>query len=134
MRQTRENYKLEKAFMEHPKGKSLTIPDESFTVQQLMERMVAGIPTITNVPYDIDDEEGNHDDEDLEAFSRMDITDQEEILEQHREVIEAKTTYKEKAAKKKAEEKAQKDLDDYYEKRKKKEDENNAKKSVATQH
>lgn len=121
--------------MEHPKGKSMTIPDESYTIQQLMERMMAGIPAQVNQPYDIDDDdEAVHDDEDLEQFGRLDITEKEEILQEAEEVVKVKRkheTKKEEERKKKEEEER---LEKAYQERKKKEDEDNAKKSVSTQH
>lgn len=109
----------------------MTIPDDSFTVQQLMDRMLAGIPTNVNTPYDIDDnDETGHEDEDLEAFSRMDITEKEDILKEASKVIEAKRRKEEKEAS----DKKKKDEDEAFEKRyterKKKDEEDNEKKTL----
>lgn len=121
--------------MEHPKGKSMTIPDEAYTVQELMNRMISGIPTHTSEPYDIDDDdEVGHDDEDLEAFSRLDITEQEEILVEAEQVVKESQKMKKKRDQEESKKKKDEEFEKQYQERKKKEEEDNAQKSVATQH
>ena len=38
------NFKLEAKDLENKKGKSLTVPDQSFTVQEILLKFTSGIP------------------------------------------------------------------------------------------
>jgi hypothetical protein len=89
---------------ETPKGVSLTVPDDSYTIQELLARHEAGlgfgIQRLGN--FDLDDDE-EHDAIDMNQYQNMDITEKEAL---HREMKgikdEAETTLK---ARKKAKEK-----------------------------
>lgn len=60
-------------------GKSATIPDQSMTIQQLMDRAMAGIPPDVREMYF--EEEMDHDDFDLSQIPNMDIAEASELLE-----------------------------------------------------
>ena len=80
---SKQNWKLLKSDKETPKGKSLTVPDDSYTVQELLEKHAQGIMMSTK-PVLWPDEDHTLDDPDLEDFNRQPIGDREEIA---REII-----------------------------------------------
>lgn len=79
------NFKLKKSDMETPSGKSLTVPDDSFTVQELLERNTRGLPLTGREGVFIDD--SDIEDDDLEKFNRQDITDRFETAQRAGEIV-----------------------------------------------
>ena len=87
---TARTYELKDEFMEHPTGKSETIPDDSYTIAELLAKFQAGIPLNQRQGYFDENEEGDeadHDNVDLEKFSTLDISEQAELLAEARENI-----------------------------------------------
>lgn len=108
-RNSRMNYELKSEFMEHPKGKSMAVPDDSYTIRELIERFQNGIPLsqhMGNFDENVEGEEADHDDQDLEKFNKMDIAEQSEILREARELMLTEREKKERdlQAKRQAEE------------------------------
>lgn len=84
---SRYNFKLEANDMETTKGVSMTVPDETYTVQELLERHQMGLPVGGKVPvYDLepDEEEGI----DMNQFQQLELAEQAEILAQKGDTIE----------------------------------------------
>ncbi|AXH76190.1 MAG: hypothetical protein [Microviridae sp.] len=99
------NFQLKKKDMEQPKGKSLTIPDDTYTVSELLERHARGLPLAGRPGTFIEDTD--IEDDDLEAFNRMDITDRFEAAERAGQIVREEHEHKEnKKKKKEAEERA----------------------------
>lgn len=95
----RYKYELKKADMETPIGKSMAVPDDSYTIKEILERHANGmIPAIGK--DGMYDEDPDHDDIDLGELNRSDLAEKHEILEQTRS-----THFKISEAKKKADEK-----------------------------
>ncbi|AXH77916.1 MAG: hypothetical protein [Microviridae sp.] len=89
------NYTMTKADMEHPSGKSLTVPDDTYTVQEMLERHARGLPLAGRDGIYIDD--SDIEDHDLEEFNRGDITDRHEMAEAAGQVVREEETKKKKA-------------------------------------
>lgn len=66
--------------LEIPKGKSLTVPDDALSVKDFLTRYTLGTaPGIGVNPIFLD---GEHDDEDMDAFARMDFAERAEVVTQ----------------------------------------------------
>lgn len=78
-------FRLEKADCETPVGVSLTVPDEAYTVQQLMERFVNGqrIPD-TLFRDGVFDTGSSFDSDDLEKVRDSDFADRDEVIARER--------------------------------------------------
>lgn len=102
----RQNWKLTKADMETPRGRSETEEDQAYTIKELLVRFTQGLPLNQGNGFYADgDDDPDLDAIDLEDFNRMDITEQEELVNQvseARKVAEI-TTKAQKAAKMKKE-------------------------------
>lgn len=107
---SRFNFKLKKSDMEKGGGISMTVPEDSYTIKELVDRYERGeaIPVARISLYDeVDNREPDFDDEDSNQFLSDDITDQYEKMQNNREKVAALKSdlnnwEKEKAAKKKA--------------------------------
>lgn len=78
---TQRQYVLLEKDMETPKGVSMTVEDDSYTVKQLLEKFARGIdPMISKVPLELGDEDATLDDMDLNEVQRMDLVEREELL------------------------------------------------------
>lgn len=75
-RQNAASFKLPKGYGEKPIGVSETVPDESLTVRQILDRYSRGLPTGSRQPTF--DSEATLDSEDLEKIKTMDLYEQEE--------------------------------------------------------
>lgn len=103
---------------------SMTVQEDSFTIQQLMERHLAGMPLEGKTTMDFESED--EDDLDLESFNRMDLTEKDEVIRNIKKDISEKQEYLEelKAAQEAAELEAKKAL----------EKQDTVKQSVSSQH
>lgn len=81
---------------EIPVGKSLTVPDDSLSVRDFLDKFTRGTaPQIGVNPIYLD---GEHDDEDMDAFTRMDFADRQEVIDQvGRDMALAREKYEELA-------------------------------------
>lgn len=75
---------LSQSHLEHPKGVSMTVPDESLTVKEILERFRRGQPLSIHTRDTLYDPDSNFDSQDLEEVSRMDITDRSELAQELR--------------------------------------------------
>lgn len=71
--------------MEFPTGESMTIPDQSYEIKDLVKKMAAGVdPAISKVAsYGGDDDEIDFDDIDLNQAQHADFTEVDEIKREH---------------------------------------------------
>lgn len=79
------NYVPRSQDRETPKGKSLTVPDDSYTIRQIIERSQNGLPV--NVGHEAGypfEENNDFDSHDIESIQRMDLSEQYEKLEEIR--------------------------------------------------
>ena len=68
--------------------KTLTIPDASYTIRELLDRHSRGMATeIGNAPQYPFDKDMDHDDVDLEELARMDMAERQKIVEETKERI-----------------------------------------------
>lgn len=67
-------------------GDSLTVPDEAYTIPELVRKSMAGISPDINLMSNYDDAEVNHDDIDISAFSHADLVDKHEAAKRAVEV------------------------------------------------
>lgn len=108
------NFKLRKEDMETTTKEVVTVPDDSYTVKELLERHQAGIPISLKVPeYDLQDEDSeDHEAIDMEQFQKLEPTEQQEIADIHAETLKKhreKLNKEEAERKKKESEKAEND-------------------------
>lgn len=77
---------------EIPYGDSQTVPDDALSVKDFLTRFTLGTaPSIGVNPIYLD---GEHDDEDMDAFARMDFAEREEVITQvMTDVASAKVEY-----------------------------------------
>lgn len=93
------------AGMEHPVGESLTVPDETYTIREIVERFVRGNEIDESfLRSESEDSGADFDSEDLEKVSGMDLFDREELLQETKSKIESSKVFLEKQ--KKAKERA----------------------------
>jgi len=89
---TKADFKIDKMnYVRNPKikdwGKSVTIPDESFTIRQLLNRHANGI-NFDNVKTPFYEEQASFTTKSIHELQKMDITDKLQYLEQHRSEME----------------------------------------------
>lgn len=90
---------------EHPTGESLTVPDETYTIREIVERFVRGNDIDDSLVRDESNDSGaDFDSEDLEKVPHMDLFDREELLEETKTKIANAKVFLEKQ--KKAKERA----------------------------
>lgn len=78
-------YKPKPEQQETPKGVSLAIPDDSYTVRELLQKHTQGIdPAIARIPYF--DEDVDHDS--LDKTKELDLFEREELLQQNKNYIQ----------------------------------------------
>ena len=80
------------------KGTSVTVPGESYTIQELFQRSQSGIDLPVRNQYYGDD--SSLDDHDLEKINSLDLVEQEIALQQASQVIEKAKQKKEPATQK----------------------------------
>lgn len=82
---------------ETPVGKSVTVPDEALTIQEILTRSMQGLPTGNAQPgtYNLDINSDNFDDHDVEKLQLLDPYDRELLArdlaaknEQHKKYLE----------------------------------------------
>lgn len=78
----------EPTLFEKTVGPSMTIPDDSMSVQQLMERALNGIPPERRAMY-FNEEEMDHDDVDYSKLKDLDMVEASELLAATRVKFEA---------------------------------------------
>lgn len=105
---------LEERHKEHPQGESMTVPDETLTIKEIMKKHVRGMrmaEELMRTP--VYDSGADFDSEDLEEVARMDIFEREQVLETHKEKIrEAQEKQKKFLEERDKKKKAQKDGSD----------------------
>lgn len=110
------NFKVKKDHLENPKGESMTIVGESWTIPELLARSAQGlnIGSGRNETYDPDDVD--FDDVDMSKLSRSDIVEKAErlqlTLDKEIEVARGKWKEKKEAEKKEADKKEAEKKDD----------------------
>lgn len=84
---SRYNFVLTKEDMETSTMKSLTVPDETYTVKEILEKSKNGlIPSLSGKAFYMENEM-DHEDDDLDKFNRSDMQEKAEILERARETV-----------------------------------------------
>lgn len=75
------NWKLKDRHKEHPSGLSETVPDDSYTIADLVKKFASGVdPAISKIAnYGGDDDEVDFDDIDMQKAAQADYTDVDEI-------------------------------------------------------
>lgn len=94
---TSANYVVEPSKRTVITGKSETIQGDGETVGQLLNKLVKGMP-VAYKAANWADEEMNHENWDLEAFTKMDRIDQEYVIEGMKEMAIQLKKYQEKEA------------------------------------
>lgn len=104
------NWQLTAADMEHPKGESETIQNNAWTIEEILTRFTQGLPLGTGTGIYLDgDEDPDIDSQDMMEFDRMDITEQEELIQDAKaRKNESEAKIKAHKAEKEAQEKAAK--------------------------
>lgn len=75
------NFQIQEKDMEHPKGKSLTVPNDVMSIEEILERSQNGyLPPIQRAGI-LGTEESEFDDDDLEMMGRLELSEQKEIAE-----------------------------------------------------
>lgn len=95
---------------ETPTGKSLTVPDDTYTVAELLERHARGLPLAGRPGAYVDD--SDIEDDDLEKFGRLDVTDRFEIAQKAAEIVREEHTHQE-SKKEKAKQKERTEFEDW---------------------
>jgi len=88
------DFRLTSRDRERPIGRSLTIPDDSYSIQDLLQRHLDGMaPDVLKSPlYDLqadEDSDQGHDLEDMSKFPDLDFADQDSVLRSARMVQDA---------------------------------------------
>lgn len=83
---TQYNHKPSKEDLEHNFGPSLTVPDQSLSVSELLRRHRAGLP-IDGKKMTFYDDEGNQETMEFPDVRKMDISEIQEMIEKNREYI-----------------------------------------------
>lgn len=85
--QLKHNWKLRKHHKEVPVGESLTVPDDSYSIKDLIKKYAAGLdPGVTKLAsFSGEDEEVEYDDTDLAGAAREDIAHVHETMREHAE-------------------------------------------------
>lgn len=84
MLQNKREWVLSQSHLEHPKGVSMTVPDESLTIKEILERFRRGQPLSIHTRETLYDPDATFDSQDLEEVGRMDITDRSELSQELR--------------------------------------------------
>lgn len=104
----KNTYKSRPEDWETPKGKTETIQDDSYTIQDILQLHAQGIYTGVKDNADWGDDNEDFDAPDLEEVSRMDIQDKLRVHEEHlgkvRKAKKAQADWEAEEAKKKKEE------------------------------
>lgn len=75
---SRKRVKVMDLQKEIPRGESQTVPDDALSVKDFLKRYTLGTaPAIGVNPIFLD---GEHDDEDMDAFARMDFAERDEVI------------------------------------------------------
>ena len=70
------------------KHKSFTVPDQAYSVEELLARHHAGMLTDVVTPSYFPDEQSDFDDDDLEAVNRMDYMDRVDLMKLRQEAAQ----------------------------------------------
>ena len=70
------------------KHKSMTTPDQAYTIEELLARHHAGMLTDISTPSYFPDEQSDFDDDDLEAVNRMDYMDRVDLMKLRQEAAQ----------------------------------------------
>ncbi|QCQ85051.1 hypothetical protein [Blackfly microvirus SF02] len=77
---TQYNYKVDRSFYETGGGTSLTVPDETLSIKEILNKYVKGqnMSDMLSRQTGFNSEESNFDDPDLDALKRLDEIDRKE--------------------------------------------------------
>jgi hypothetical protein len=83
--QLKNGWRLRPHQKEHPKGLSQTVPDDSYSIKDLIRKFAGNLdPNITLLgEYNGEDEEVDYDDLDVSAHNRSDLSEQQETRERN---------------------------------------------------
>ena len=76
------NFKLEAKDLENKEGKSLTVPDQSFTVQEILLKFTSGIPLNIGLEVEYEGDDPSFDDIDETRQPDFDLADATNALNQ----------------------------------------------------
>lgn len=93
-------FKIGESDVEHPVGKSMTVPDQAFTIQDILDKYTQGVDVGNYREGVYDSADADFDDMDLEKVPHMDLVERENLLEQ---VQQTQKTLNEKIKKSKSE-------------------------------
>lgn len=97
------NFRLRESDVEGARrGKDMTVPDQSYTVKELLIKHAQGIDPLVSRGGVFDTEDMGHDDPDFEKVSTMDLSDRQEIVEQAQSVVSSFRREKKERAKARA--------------------------------
>lgn len=81
-------FRLKPEHMEHPTGVSMTVPDETLTIRQILEKHVRGMKIAEELyKQPMYDSGADFDSEDLESVSRIDLFERELMAERQKENV-----------------------------------------------
>lgn len=97
------NFTLGKKDIEIPRGKSMTVPDDSFTVAEIIEKTLSGMPPAINQNYFyVEGEDPDFDDPDHEDIQRMSLDEKHTLSEESKSIQAQAKAVVESEKKKKA--------------------------------
>lgn len=70
-----QHFKLESQDMEHPSGVSITIPDESYTIKDLVQKFSQGIDPSISKLAEYSEDSDDHDQPDMRKLATADLSD-----------------------------------------------------------
>lgn len=79
--QDKRTYTLTVVHMTTPVGASVTVPDDTLTIKQIMDKHVHGMNVISQMAKTPIYSGGDHDSEDMEALMRMDLADRSQMAD-----------------------------------------------------
>lgn len=108
--QLKHGWSFRKEFKEHPVGESQTVPDDSYTIQELIKKYASGLdPEISKLgQYNGEEDEVDFDDVDYANEVRQDIA---EVTEKMREAAQRQATLLQQMEEAKAKKAVEKETD-----------------------
>lgn len=88
LRPLNKDWRLKAEHCETPKGESMTVPDETLTIREIVEKHIRGqriADTLMRTP--VYNESSDFDDDDMEKLRDSDLYEQEEIKNLHKQKI-----------------------------------------------
>lgn len=79
------NFVLSQRHIEHPKGISMTVPDETLSIKEILQRFVRGQPLDIHMRPTFNIPDSDFDSIDYGEASRLELAERSELLEAVRE-------------------------------------------------